>query len=56
MKEKKQIIISILVLLITIFAILGVFIKEENFFLNNYKKIEQFGIFQIVLFFFIKLL
>lgn len=38
MKEKKQIIISILVLLITIFAILGVFIKEENFFLNNYKK------------------
>lgn len=38
MKEKKQIILSILVLLITIFAILGIFIKEKNFSLSNYKK------------------
>lgn len=38
MENKKQIILSLLILFIVIFAISIVFISQHNFALNNYKK------------------
>lgn len=38
MKEKKQIIFSIVVLIVVVFIICGIFITKSNPILNNYKK------------------